>query len=414
MRPDFPEFVGALYWDCEDRMALVSYILGDCPGCGQKNTFGNIDVYDTVVSLGCTKCSYKEKRPLPPVKKKVLYLDQFFFSHAVRGNEANFVAAANLIRQLCAWQLLVVPYSSVHEDETHQWKDSKELFDFIKATSRGHEFSPAYDVEQKQLHEAFAAFREGRPPAFEVDRKQAFRDKLDVWDGYLRIEVGRYLGDIDLIRSLKAQAIEGLVDLFPGWRTSTNTFAQDVALEHEAAAKGYIDAFRTYLQRIGAGDWMAVVDSPIMSQVIQNLMTHFGPDVTPPDALEKVMTFLRSEHFANTPYHDIQARMYATLKAMVKGGAYMNRDKSIQRLSGFYYDVKHISTYAPYCDAFLMDAPMAEIADQVGLEARYGVKVFSRTNWDAFIAWLESLKAGMTDEHKEALLVAYPRIKLPA
>jgi len=394
-------------------MALVSYILSDCPGCGQKNTFGNIDVYETVVSLGCTKCSYKEKRPLPPVEKKVLYLDQFFFSHAVRGNEPNFVAAAELIKELCAWQLLVVPYSSVHEDETHQWKESEPLFAFIKATARGYEFSPAYDVEQKQLHDAFSSYRKGDPASFKLSREQAFHDKLDVWDGYFRIEVGRYLGDIDLIRSLKAQAIEGLVDLFPGWRTSTNSFAQDVALEHDAAAKGYREAFETYLKRIAAGDWMAVVDSPIMSQVIQNLMAHFGRDVTPPDALEQVLKFLYSEHFANTPYHDIQARMYATLKSMVKGGAYTNREKSIQRLSGFYYDVKHISTYAPYCDAFLMDAPMAEIAAQVGLEERYGVKVFSRTNWDAFTAWLEGLKAGMTDEHKEALRTAYPRIKLP-
>ncbi|GGF35612.1 hypothetical protein GCM10011321_28370 [Youhaiella tibetensis] len=395
-------------------MALVTYILGDCPGCGGKNTFGNIDVYNTVVSLGCGRCSYKERRPLPPVKKQVLYLDQFFFSHAVRGNEPNFVAAAELIRKLCSWQLLVVPYSSVHEDETHQWKDSKELFDFIKATSRGYEFSPAYDVEQNQLHEAFAAYRKGEGTTFKVSRDQAFRDKLDVWDGYLRIEVGRYIGDIDLIRSLKAKAIEGLVDLFPGWRTSTSTFDQNVALEHGAAAKGYIDAYRTYLGRIGAGDWMAIVDSPIISQVVQNLMGHFGKDVTPPDALEQVMKFLYSAHFAATPYHDIQARMYATLKAMVKGGAYANREKSIQRLSGFYYDVKHISTYAPYCDAFLMDAPMAEIADQVGLEQRYGVRIFSRTNWDAFIAWLEGLTAGMTEEHKEALLLAYPRMKLPA
>jgi hypothetical protein len=60
-----------------------------------------------------------------------------------------------------------------------------------------------------------------------------------------------------------------------------------------------------------------------------------------------------------------------------------------------------------------MDAPMAEIAAQFGLEDRYGTRVFSRSNWDAFIAWLEMLKADITDEHKEALRTAYPRIKLP-
>ena len=88
-------------------MALVSYVLGDCPRCGQNKTFGNIDVYETIVSLGCKKCSYKEIRLLPSVEKKVLYLDQFFFSHAVRGNEPNFVAAAEVTHHIGASKALV-------------------------------------------------------------------------------------------------------------------------------------------------------------------------------------------------------------------------------------------------------------------------------------------------------------------
>ena len=38
-----------------------------------------------------------------------------------------------------------------------------ELFKFIKATSRGHEFSPAYDVERVQLEKAFDAWLAGTP-----------------------------------------------------------------------------------------------------------------------------------------------------------------------------------------------------------------------------------------------------------
>ncbi|MER9849608.1 hypothetical protein NKJ55_20150 [Mesorhizobium sp. M0106] len=117
-------------------MALVSYVLGDCPGCGAENKFGNVDVYGDYVYLGCGRCRYNERHPLPPVKKKVLYLDQFFFSHAVRGKEARFVEATKRIVELAALQLLVVPYSSVHEEETHQWSRHQELLEFIKKTSR--------------------------------------------------------------------------------------------------------------------------------------------------------------------------------------------------------------------------------------------------------------------------------------
>jgi len=137
-------------------MALVTYILGNCPGCGERN-FRNIDVYSTYVLRGCSACKYKESVRLPPTRKKVLYLDQFFVSHVFREKDARFIEAAERIRKLAALQLQVVPYSTVHEDETHQWEKYAELFNFIKATSRGHEFRPAYDVERIQLEKAFDA-----------------------------------------------------------------------------------------------------------------------------------------------------------------------------------------------------------------------------------------------------------------
>ena len=55
--------------------------------------------------------------------------------------------------------------------------------------------------------------------------------------------------------------------------------------------------------------------------------------------------------------------IYASLKAMVKEGAYTNAERAVKRLSGFYYDVKHIAIYAPYCDAFVVDQPMAELTN---------------------------------------------------
>jgi len=121
-----------------------------------------------------------------------MYLDQFFLSHVFQGSEARFVEAANRIEKLAALQLLVVPYSSVHEDETHQWERHAELFKFIKATSRGHEFSPAYDVERVQLEKAFDAWLAGSPAKFVFDDRDVFRDNVHVWEGYYRIEVGRY------------------------------------------------------------------------------------------------------------------------------------------------------------------------------------------------------------------------------
>jgi hypothetical protein len=371
-------------------------------------------VYADHVSLGCGACTYNEGRPLPPIKKKILYLDQYFFSHAVRGDSTRFNAAAKLIRKLASLQLLTVPYSDVHEDETHQWNGHVQLLEFIKSTSRGHEFSQTYRVEMNQINNAFEAYLKGQPAACVLRRKDALHGKIDIWDGYYRINVGTYRRDVDLIRNLKGKAIDSLVSVFPEWRKSTNTFEQNVELEHKAAAEGYWDAYWAYAKRIAEGDYAALLDAPMMSHVIETLMHHFPREVDPTEKIKCIIAFLSSAHFHNVPFHDIQARMYATLKAMVKGGAYMNPEKSIKRLSGFFYDVKHISIYAPYCDAFLMDNPMAEIVSRgtVALTGRYGVQVFSRNNWDDFIGWLQALESEMSGEHKEALGVAYPGISI--
>jgi hypothetical protein len=145
---------------------LVTRVLGDCPGCGGKNRFGNVLVGSSRVIRGCMSCNCRTVVWVPEIQKKIVYLDQFFLRGAFRGGETRFVNAAHRIRRLSELQLLVAPFSSIHEDETHQWreyggKNKEDLMEFIKATSRGHEFKPAYDVEETQIIRAFEGFLAG-------------------------------------------------------------------------------------------------------------------------------------------------------------------------------------------------------------------------------------------------------------
>lgn len=394
---------------------LVTRILGDCPGCGGKQRFGNVSVCGNSVLRGCMSCKYSTTVRLPEIRKKIIYLDQFFFSSAFRECDARFVKAAEQIRHVSALQLLVAPFSSIHEDETHQWrgyggKNKDDLLEFVKATSRDHEFRPAYDVEQTQIVRSFQAFLAGKPYVFQLQEHDAVDGNIHEWDDYFRIDVGRYRGDIELIRSLKQQSVEGLVDLFPDWRRSTNSFDQDLALEFQAAAKGYVESYLQYAVRVAGGDYTALFDSQIISMVVQSLLHCLPDDQAPEDRLKRIRDFFRSSHFAAVPYLMLSARIFATLKDMVKRGAYSNSEKAIQRLRGFFQDVKHIATYAPYCDAFVMDQPVASlVADlRVGLETRYNVRVFSLNNWNELSAWLAALEQGMSPEHHAGLTAAYP------
>jgi hypothetical protein len=394
-------------------MAIVSYVLGNCPGCGRKDSFGNVDVFGgQVLFQGCKACDYRLRVPLPKLKKKIVYLDQFFFSHAFRGREKRFLDAAARIERAAALQLLVAPYSSIHEDETHLWSARNELFRFMKSVSRGHTFRNAQEVHRVQLLRAFEAWRRNSPACYQCEKKDALHGDIHSWDSYFRIEVGRYTGDVNLIRSLKKESVEGLVGLFDGWRKLGTTFEEDLLAEYGVAAKSHLDFYLQYIARIVSGDHTAMLDAPAVTIVVESMTNRLLQLGTPTDHCLRICAqfLMQSEHFKQTPHQLLSARMHATMKSMVKSGNFTNKENAIRKFNGYFYDVEHISTYAPYCDAFVMDQPMAELVRKstVNLEERYGTKVFSLNNWPELLEWLDSLEQAITSEHQAALAVAYP------
>ena len=323
---------------------LVTQILGDCPVCRGKDQFGNVSVQGDHVLRGCMACNYVTTIRLPEIRKKILYLDQFFFSTAFKDGDSRFIEAAQRIRKIAALQILAVPFSSIHENETYQWrgynqKNKEELMDFIKKTSRGHKFEPTYSVEQTQIIRAFQAYLKANTTTFELHTQDAIPSNIHKWDDYFRIDlISRFGKDIELIRELKIQSVEMLVEIFPVWRQSTLTYAQDVTLELKEGAKSYIDAYFKYVTLIGTGDYNALKDSPIISKVVASLFNYFPNDssLDEKQKLNKIIAFFNSEHFSEIPYQFLSARIFATLKDMVKRNSYLNREKSLKKLSGFF------------------------------------------------------------------------------
>jgi len=204
--------------------------------------------------------------------------------------------------------------------------------------------------------------------------------------------------------------VTGLVDLFDGWRQSTSTFEADVQAELAAAAKNYLESYIEFMIRVGQGEYSALFNSPMVSMVVQSMLYCLPDDLPPDEALGQCAAFFQSDHFSRLPYQDIHARTFATLKKVVRGGAYPNRERALEKLSGFFYDVKHIATYAPYSSLFIMDKPMAELMahPDVALEERYGVRVVSLNNWNDLFDWLDELERQTDDCHRSSLAAIYP------
>jgi len=293
--------------------------------------------------------------------------------------------------------------------ETRMWEHADKLLEFIKRTSRGHEFERDYKVERHQIQRGFQRWLSEEPACYPIEQKDVLSESVHSWDGYFTVDVTFDRGLSAEERENKRISTENLIGLFDGWRQSQDTFDQDVKGELDGAKHIYMDSYLQYLTRLRQGHLEVLNDSPMVSMMIEG-MRHCLPREMPFDDQWMLYSkFFDSEHFARLPFQYIRSRCYAILKALVKAGAYQNKERSLRKLSGFYSDVDHIAHYAPYCDAIAMDNPMAELVKHPGLalETNFQVKVFSLNNLEELVGWLDDLEASMNSGHLAGLKAAY-------
>jgi len=393
-------------------MALVSKILGDCPSCGRKDGYGIVNVSGNTLNRGCLSCRHWDRTPLPALDKKVIYLDQYFYSHAFRGSHPSFVEAKGLIQEVAASQLAVAPYSNVHEDETHLWSPEKrdDLMKFIKQTSAGHRFNPEYQVQITQIANAFGAFLKRDSTEAKIIKSDALPDDLNDWDDYLWIDVPAFKPDVEKIRSSKTEAVASLMDLFEEWAARSSTFDQDVKDELRGGQRSYTKSYVEYAKRIANGEIHAMFDSPVASQIVETLMHYDGTRLPATIRMQRIQAFFESEYFENVPLERISSEFFALLRHRLRLGAYRNKTKAQSKFKGFFYDVRFIAAYAPYCDAMVVDALMHSWATDplIDLPRKFGTRFFSRTNWGEFLDYLRGILRSKSDEVAAALRLIHP------
>jgi hypothetical protein len=106
-----------------------------CPKCG-KNSFGILGIYDNHYCRRCRECFYPKgdepyvRYPLPKLKKKIIYIDQFAISNMMKalnpetkaykkGTIKKFwLTLFEKLDKLSKLQLIVCPYSESHRYES--------------------------------------------------------------------------------------------------------------------------------------------------------------------------------------------------------------------------------------------------------------------------------------------------------
>jgi hypothetical protein len=205
--------------------------------------------------------------------------------------------------------------------------------------------------------------------------------------------------------------VDELLQALPQWAKKGRTFQQDMDLEISDAARLLIDSYADKAARLMMGDFSVLLNAPISASIGEGLWLVVQARKVDP---KKIGAFLRSQHFAEVPTVQLSARLFGAYKERIrlaKTPPDPTSNKTREKLSGFFYDIQHAATYAPYCDAYFTDNAMAKLMKdkRVNVEADFGCRVFSVDSKEDFVAWLEALESQMTPEHAKDLSWAYPK-----
>ena len=392
--------------------ALIPPPYEACPYCG-ADAFGVSSVFSDRLTRRCASCGRpgpgerSVAEPLPAIRKKVLYLDQFVVSNFALlvdpDADPQRVARAerwrpvyDRVNALVTVQALVCPSSGFHTNEAlpRLASDSfmRSLDQVRLRLSGGLRFSEPLDIELDQLRHAVDVSTAPVPlSAPELVASSPFRSG-DPHGWMPRLHVGvatvsMYAGLVDdVAMSLSGQG-EALHAVFDTWRDQPPSVVRD-QFELELASYGpsLLRALEKALERARVDPFAASSAAVVRYRALRRLL---GDD----DAA--TIDFLAGDAVKVMPKLRIASAMYAVLARQAANGM-----QAVE--PSFAVDVAMTSTVMPYVEALLVDRRCAEVLRQPPARdevARWGTTVLSAGALDVVIGWLDAVEAGVTDAH---------------
>ncbi|MGD0905097.1 MAG: hypothetical protein ABR924_19530, partial [Terracidiphilus sp.] len=177
-----------------DPRDFISPPFKACPKCGHE-TFGVLTISKDSYSRRCRDCWHMATRILlPPVRKKIIYLDQYVVSNLMKLDNPTLQRtdklAANpfwqelrdLLKELRDLQLIICPDSASHVSESRISPFNAELKKTYEHLSGGITFNSFNEISNSQIGELARAWSEQRDPIFNFDSSGVLSDDPNKWN----------------------------------------------------------------------------------------------------------------------------------------------------------------------------------------------------------------------------------------
>jgi hypothetical protein len=417
------------------RRDLISGPYIQCPECS-RSTFG---VFVSIAgtngySRECTECGHQKGFPLPKIKKKVLYLDQFVISNLIKLLDKDHKSHETIkadpfwtelfirLEKASKSQAIVCPDSFYHRDESLvsgiDFRLMKRLYEHF---SSGKTLHPSHQIEQTQIYEHFRSWLRGEKFRFDFSREQVSQEDLDTWDVGLHVTVNMrpFPGEIDNLRTTNSATREQLKSIWSRWQSEKDfRFIDRVNEETLALGKGLVAAAQRFRQRRAAA--MARLASgeshdfglndlndllpPVSNGILDGMLLAARQEKVPEnEILNRIAAyFADANRLLEVPKVRISSVMFAGLARRAQLGK-KHPPKS-------FADVGFISSYLPYCDAMFVDIESRSLIKELPRETPkhlrlddFKAQVFSLNQRDDFLAYLDGIVASIPSDQMTAL-----------
>ena len=398
-----------------------------CPECGQMQ-FGTLSIRGNVHSRRCRHCFHNESETLPPLKKKLIYLDQMVLSgiakeidpvwrEKTQHRDDFWLQAFDRIDRLVKLQLIVCPDSPIHEEES-SYDDRYEsvLRRLYEHLASGVSLHFPHQVHMAQLWEAFEAWSTNQDPDWARITRDDFVDgRLDRWSDrlLLTVNMGHWPGRIESRRNSRASGHDTLTQLWDKWVSERHvSFEERLEIERRGFADGALQSYVAHVkrwQRVNAG--VEEVTDPLelmpgwLVQLVTGLLRRLEERGVPHgEQLPQVVDFLYSEPALCAPQNHMGALLYAALARRAASG--QRRVPS----RGTPNDIAFIASYLPYCDVMFIDNECADLLSEEPLASAvkdYPARIFSTRSRKEFLTYLATLESEADPDHVALVVRTY-------
>ena len=380
-----------------------------CSRCGQE-TLGILRAGGDSLTKRCTSCRHSVRIDLPPLDKRVIYLDQFVFSLLFNvqsdgrlppGHEEFAKTLHQRLRRLVLLQQVILPHSNIHHDETTVFHSAIELrraYEFIGGDVG---LVDTHDVEFKQTMDAAKAFLSGSLVSLDFSVDGVLRNRRNEWLPDMHISVGTdYSVFADDLRRVRDETHAEMKSLADRWNTERVTFTDVLNNELNSIMSVKVDALTISERNKLSLDPMVLLNAegaPIQREVREALRLMQESGVPQDEVGQKVRDFWSSDVNLNLPHHRISSYLFAAVARRVVQG----QRKIINR--GLINDIRAISCYAPYVDAMFIDRDCARLLQEEPLkdDLDYKARIFSFDDPKSFLDYLDEIESATTEQVAE-------------